>query len=319
MRHRLRVSALAATLIVCGTLAAGVSSLRAYPERPINLVVPWGVGGGGDRVGRVIAGLLASKLGVSVPVINITGAPGQVGLNKVLNDPADGYNIIEITSDTYILFARPNARFKVSDFAPIAIVDQQLSGFFLRYDSPWKTWNDVLAAAKTKSVKVAGSGIGTQSDVTVNYLNRDMGLNFVSIPFPDPGLRWSAVLGDHAELLYAQFGDLDAYLASKKLRPILSFADKRIDGFPDIPASKELGYRIDITHFRSIAVKAGTQPAVYDALLGATNAISDTPEYKKMLEAQTALPDSYIPGPKAQDYVEAWVSAVRSLISTAAR
>ena len=53
MRHRLRVSALAATLTVCSTLAAGVSSLHAYPERPVNLVVPWGVGGGGDRVGRV--------------------------------------------------------------------------------------------------------------------------------------------------------------------------------------------------------------------------------------------------------------------------
>jgi putative tricarboxylic transport membrane protein len=319
MRHRLRVRGLAATLVLCGTLAAAVSALHAYPERPVNLIVPWGVGGGGDRVGRIIAGLLAPKLGVSVPVINITGASGQVGLNKVLNEPADGYNIIEITSDTYILFARPNARFKVSDFAPIAIVDQQLSGFFLRYDSPWKTWNDVLAAAKTKPVRVAGSGIGTQSDVTVNYLNRDMGLNFVSIPFPDPGLRWSAVLGDHAELTYAQFGDLDAFLASNRLRPVLAFSDKRLDGFPDIPASKEFGYSIDITHFRSIAVKAGTQPAVYDALLGATNAISDTPEYKKMLEAQTALPDSYISGPKAQDYVEAWVSAVRSLISTAPR
>jgi tripartite-type tricarboxylate transporter receptor subunit TctC len=319
MRHRLRVRALTATLVFCGTLAAGVSSLHANPDRPINLVVPWGVGGGGDRVGRVIAGLLASKLGVSVPVINITGASGQVGLNKVLSEPADGCNIIEITSGTYILFARPNTRFKVADFASIAVVDQQLSGFFLRYDNPWKTWNDVLAAAKTKSVRVAGSGIGTQSDVTVNYLNRDMGLNFVSIPFPDPGLRWSAVLGDHADLTYAQFGDLDAFLASKQLRPILAFADKRVDGFPDIPASKELGYRIDITHFRSIAVKASTPAAIFNMLVGATNAISDAPEYKKMLEAQTALPDSYISAPKAQDYVEAWVSAVRSLTSTAAQ
>jgi tripartite-type tricarboxylate transporter receptor subunit TctC len=319
MRHRLRVRALATVVVLCGNLAAGLNPVHAYPERPVNLIVPWGVGGGGDRVGRIIAGLLASKLGVSVPVINVTGASGQVGLNKVLNEPADGYNIIEITSDTYILFARPNARFKVADFAPIAVVDQQPSGFFLRYDSPWKTWADVVAAAKTKPVRVAGSGIGTQSDVTVNYLNRDMGLNFVTIPFDDPGLRWSAVLGDHAELLYAQFGDLDAYLASKKLRPILAFADKRVDGFPDIPAGKELGYRIDVTHFRSIGVKAGTQPAVYDALVGAMNAIADTPEYKKMLADQTALPDSYIPGPKAQDYVQAWVGAVRSLTSTAAR
>ena len=149
----------------------------------------------------MIAGLLASKLGVSVPVINVTGASGQVGLNKVLNEPTDGYNIIEITSDTYILFARSNSRFKVSDFASIAIVDQQPSGFFLRYDSPWKTWDNVLAAAKSKTVTVAGSGIGTQSDVTVNYFNKDLRLNLVTIPFDDPGLRWTSVLGEHADLL----------------------------------------------------------------------------------------------------------------------
>ena len=150
MRQIFRVRALIAAFAVCGMLAGGVMSARAYPERPINLIVPWGVGGGGDRVGRVIAGLLASKLGVSVPVINVTGASGQVGLNKVLNEPTDGYNIIEITSDTYILFARSNSRFKVSDFASIAIVDQQPSGFFLRYDSPWKTWHDVPGGGKVK-------------------------------------------------------------------------------------------------------------------------------------------------------------------------
>ena len=88
------------------------------------MIVPWGVGGGGDRVGRIFAGLMSAKLGVSVPVINVTGASSQVGLNKVLGEPADGYNVIEITSDSYILFAAANAKFKVSDFTALAVVDR---------------------------------------------------------------------------------------------------------------------------------------------------------------------------------------------------
>ena len=58
---------------------------------------------------------------------------------------------------------------------------------------------------------VAGSGFGTQSDVTVNYFDKVQGLKFVSVPFDDPGLRWNSLLGGHTDLLYAQFGDLDVY------------------------------------------------------------------------------------------------------------
>lgn len=293
----------------------GAPPVRAFPDRPINLIVPWGVGGGGDRVGRVMASLLTLKLGVSVPVLNVTGASGQVGLTKVLGEPADGYNIIEITSDTYILFARPRPPFKVADFMPLAVVDQQPSGFFVRADSPWKTWEDVANAAKSRNVTVAGSGIGTQSDVTVNYFNKTAQLKLVTVPFDDPGLRWSSLLGGHSDLLYAQFGDLDAYLAGKKLRPILAFADERLPGYPGIPTAKEKGYNVDITHFRAFAVKQGTSAPVYDQLLAAMNAISHAPEYKKMLEDQAALPNSYMSGAQAQDYIQKWVAGVHGVIA----
>ena len=202
------------------------------------MIVPWGVGGGGDRVGRIFAGLMSAKLGVSIPVINVTGASSQVGLNKALGEPADGYSVIEITSDSYILFAAANAKFKVSDFNALAVVDRQPSGFFVRQDSPFQTWADVLQAAKSNAVTVAGSGFGTQSDVTVNYFDKVAGLKFVSVPFDDPGLRWNSLLGGHTELLYAQFGDLASYLASKQLRPILAVADNRLPDYPAIPTAQ---------------------------------------------------------------------------------
>lgn len=314
MRTSTKVRHLLVALSLIGTML-GAPSARAFPDRPINLIVPWGVGGGGDRVGRVIAGLLSSKLGVSVPVLNVTGASGQVGLTKVLGEPADGYNIIEITSDTYILFARPRPPFKVADFTPLAVVDQQPSGFFVREDSPWKTWEDVVNAAKSRSVTVAGSGIGTQSDVTVNYFNKATHLKLVTVPFDDPGLRWSSLLGAHTDLLYAQFGDLDAYLAGKKLRPILAFADERLPRYPEIPTAKEKGYNVDITHFRAFAVKDGTSAPVYDHLVTAMDAISHSPEYKKMLEDQAALPNSYKSGQQAHDYIQKWVAGVHGVIA----
>ncbi len=288
---------------------------RAFPDRPINMIVPWGVGGGGDRVGRIFAGLMSTKLGVSVPVINVTGASSQVGLNKALTEPADGYSVIEITSDSYILFAAANAKFKTSDFAALAVVDQQPSGFFVRADSPFKTWDDVVAAAKSRTVTVAGSGFGTQSDVTVDYFDKVQGLKFVSVPFDDPGLRWNSLLGGHSDLLYAQFGDLTSYLQSKQLRPILAFADQRVPEFPAIATVTELQYRINITHFRAFAVKTGTEGQRYDTLVAAMNAAAQSPDYKKMLADEAAVPDSYLSGPAAQAYVAKWVTDLQDLIA----
>lgn len=313
MRRDVRMVGAAAALLVAATLLTAFPA-NAFPDRPVNLVVPWGVGGGGDRVGRVIAGLMSAKLGVSVPVINVTGAASQVGLTKVLNDPADGYTVVEITSDSYILFATANPKFKESDFTALAIVDQQPSGFFVREDSPFKTWDDVVAAAKSRAVTVAGSGFGTQSDMTVNALDKSQGYKFVSIPFDDPGLRWNSLMGGHTELLYAQFGDLESYLSGKRLRPILAIADKRLPSYPAIPTAKEFNYNVDITHFRAFAVKSGTDAAHYQALLAGLNAASKEPEYKQMLAAEAALPDSYVSGNAAQDYVSKWIAGLRDLI-----
>ncbi len=287
----------------------------AFPDRPINMIVPWGVGGGGDRVGRIFAGLMSTKLGVSVPVLNVTGASSQVGLNKALTEPADGYTVIEITSDSYVLFAGANAKFKMSDFTALAVVDQQPSGFFVRVDSPFKSWNDVLAAAKSRTVTVAGSGFGTQSDVTVNYFDKVQGLKFVSVPFDDPGLRWNSLLGGHSDLLYAQFGDLTSYLQSKQLRPILAFADKRVAGFPAIPTVMELNYRINIPHFRAFAVKTGTDGQRYDTLVAAMNAAARSPDYSKLLAGEDAVSNNYVSGLAAQAYVANWVTDLRDMIA----
>ena len=308
-------SLLAALISVSMVLSAGPA--RAFPDRPINLILPWGAGGGGDRVGRVIANVLAPTLGVSVPVINVPGASGQVGLAKVLREPADGYTITEITSDTYILFAGAHPRFKVSDFTPLAVVDQQPSGFFVREDSPWKVWDDVVRFTKSRNAKVAGSGFGTQSDATVSYFNKTVGLKLVSVPFDEPGMRWDSLLGGHTDLLYAQFGDLATYLANKQLRPILVFAAQRLASYPGVPTDKELGYAIDITHFRAFAIKPGTTPARYTALVTAMNTVAKSAMYKDMLQSETALPDSYISGRQAEDYISSWVNSVHNLLSKA--
>ena len=78
---------------------------------------------------------------------------------------------------------------------------------------------------------------------------------------------------------------------------------------------KEFNYNIDFTHFRAFAVNNGTDASKYDALVSAMNAASQSPEYKKMLTDEAAIPDSYIAGQAAQAYVQKWVEELRDLIA----
>ena len=79
--------AVAVMLASCAALAGAALAQDRYPSRPIEFIVPWGPGGGADQVARKLAPALEKELKVSLPVINVAGATGQTGLNKMLTSP----------------------------------------------------------------------------------------------------------------------------------------------------------------------------------------------------------------------------------------
>ena len=85
------------------------------------------------------------------------------------------------------------------------MVIQQPSAFLVAEGGKFKDWADVEKAAKTQTMRVGVTGFGSNDDLTVNFLAKK-GLKFVSVPFPKPGERYSAILGGHAEVLYEQIG-----------------------------------------------------------------------------------------------------------------
>src|SRR5260370_39437209 len=103
--HRRR---LGGVLLLCGWLIAGISNAvqavdEPYPVRPIDLIVPWGPGGGADYIGRALGKELQPLLGVSLPILNVPGGTGQTGIIKMRGSKADGYTIEEVTSETILL------------------------------------------------------------------------------------------------------------------------------------------------------------------------------------------------------------------------
>lgn len=303
---------LSASLIVLS--ASGVAAAdEAYPSRPIDLIVPWGTGGGADYIGRALAKELEPLLGVSLPVLNVPGGTGQTGLIKMRNTKADGYTIEEVTSETVLLEVTGKPLFKLADFVCLAIVDQQNAGLLVRADSPLKTWQDVVNAAKTRRVSVAFDGYGSSGDLIVNYLGRKLGVKFDLVPYDKAGERIASVLGGHNDVLFTQPGDVASYIEGKQLRPILLFADDKDPRFPDVPVSKSFGLDASFIHFRAMYVKTGTPPAIVDKLTQAVTKATASPGYKAALEREAALNNSIVSSEKASEFIRAWLAEARRI------
>ncbi|HXF65745.1 MAG TPA: tripartite tricarboxylate transporter substrate binding protein [Burkholderiales bacterium] len=290
--------------------AAPAAAQDRYPSRPIEFIVPWGPGGGADQLARKIAPGLEKELKVSLPVINVAGATGQTGLNKMLTQPADGYSISIFIADTLAVLLDPATKWKLEDIVPAAIMIRQPSAFFVAESSPLKTWKDVEAEARKRPLKVGITGFGSADDLTVIYLN-GKGLKFQSVPFPKPAERYTAILGGHADILYEQLGDVKSFLESKQMRPVVIFADARFPAYKDVPTGKEVGHTIVINQFRSIVMKAGTEAARVRAVSDALARVAATDDYKAWLRDQYAEEASFIPAAGALDFMKRELEVMR--------
>ena len=293
------LAACVAALVACAALAQD-----KYPSRPVEFIVPWGPGGGADQVARKSGKMMEDDLKVSFPVLNVPGATGNTGMTKLLAAQPDGYSISVMTWDTYALLAtNPATRWSLKDIIPVALMIKQPSAFMTATNSNLKTWADVEREAKTRPLKVAVTGFGSPDDITVNYFV-GRGLKLIAVPFANPGERYTAVLGNHADLLYEQLGDVRSFLDSKQIQPVIIFADKRYAAFPDVPASKELGFDITLPQRRAVIMKAGTDPAKVKVISDALAKVAASPEFKAYLHEQYATDDSYFAAADAAKIME---------------
>jgi tripartite-type tricarboxylate transporter receptor subunit TctC len=284
-----------------GCLAAGLPAMSAsaqekYPGRPVDFIAPSGPGSGVDQLARFFSPLLEQELKTPFPVLNVTGAVGAVAMAKLLAGRTDGYTIGLYVASMNALIPAGRASWKLADLAPIARLEKISSFLFVKQDSPFKTFDELAADVKAKpdALKTAILGKGSLDDVTLTFMARK-GFKTTVVPFASPGQRYSSILGDHADILYEQAGDVHQFIDSKKMRPIIVFNETRLPEFPDIPCSREKGFEIFLPEYRGVVAKAGTPEADIKVLSDAFGAITKTPEYQKFAKEQLLAGDSYAP------------------------
>ena len=297
-----------------GALAAGGAlAQEKYPSRPVEIIVPWGPGGGADQLARIVGKLLEPMLGTSFPVVNVPGATGGSGMAKLLAAPADGYSMAIYIADSHALLAGPSPRWMLNDIVPAAVLIKAPSFIFAAEKSRFKTWGDFAKEvhAKPGVLKVATLGFGSVDDMSLSTLARG-GIKVIQVPYAKPGERYVSVIGGHVDALYEQAGDVRQFIDSKQIHPLMVFGKERFAPFKDVPCSYELGFHISLPQFRALVLKAGTPPERLKILSDALARVAASAEYKAFLEQQYATADSFMDAGQAAPFLKAQLEEMKS-------
>ena len=310
--------------VFCTSVAALGCALTTHAladEKPnagaVELIVPFGTGGGADQLARESAKLLDGVLAARVTVTNIPGATGNTGIAKLIAAPNDGNTMAVLTADTFSLLAYLNPGWKLADIVPLAIMMKQPSALFLPENSRFKTWADFEKEARLRpdTLRVAITGLGSPDYLTLQQLAAK-GIRLAPVPLANPEERYRAPFEGKADALYEQQGDVQSLIDAKQLRPILVFSAARLASFKDVPASQELGFAIVRNQFRAIIVRAGTDPAKIKAMSESLDKVAAMPQYKSFLDKAAAIKDSYVPAKNAVAFMQGELDAMKKIVDS---
>lgn len=268
MRHR-QWSRRGITMLFLGSLAVAVvgctpvveGTTDGFPDRPVELVVPFSAGGPTDIVGRVVADGLAQELGAGgqraqIPVVNKPGAGGIVGTVEVMNANPDGYSLTVVTGTSY--GSQPHFEstpYGPTDLTPIAELTALPSVLVVSADSEIESFADYVAEAnsRTDGLRYGTTGVGSSAHVSFAALSGEAEMQTSDVPYEGNAPMINALLGNNLDSAVIQSVDAVPNVESGDFRPLVVLGSHRPEGFEDVPLATELGYTIDNDLFFGIA------------------------------------------------------------------
>jgi len=234
---------------------AGVAAAK-YPDRNINLIVPWAAGGGTDMVARILAPEVEKVLGEKLVVINKTGGNGAIGHTFGAQAKPDGYTITLGTTEMSTVHLLGLAKFTYTDFDPICLVATGPGSLSVLAASPLKNLADFVAAAKKKpgEIKVSSIGVGGIWNLVAVGMAKRAGIKLNILPYAGGGPAVTAALGGHVDAASVGFMEALPQVLDKKMRMLAVASDQRVKAYPEFPTFKEQGVDLDLGAYWAIMV-----------------------------------------------------------------
>ena len=296
---------LALTAIALCTLLAPLSASAEdanWPTKPVKFVVPFPPGGSVDPLARLIAVRLSASMGQQFIVENKPGASGSIGTAFVAKAPPDGYSFVFVF-DTHAVNPTllPMTFDTVKDLAPVMLIGTAPMAIATNPSKPYKTFADVIAAAKAKpnTVTFGSIGNGSMGHLTMTLLQHAGGFTLVHVPYKGGGPMTQDALGGQIDLAVGSVAVLSPQVRSGKLRAVAVTGNKRSHSMPDVPALSEQGFPgFSALAWWGIFAPAGTPKPILDKFHAELVKALNQPDLRKTLTEQLGM-DLVVSTPEA--------------------
>ncbi|KRE00374.1 hypothetical protein ASE63_09945 [Bosea sp. Root381] len=273
-----------------------ISPSWAFPDRPVQLIVPWAAGGGMDAVMRIFAAGYEAELKQPVNIVNRTGGGGITGHTAIATATADGYTLGGISPEISFFKTLGMGDLTVDSIDAFSRVSLIPAGVTVKADSPYKTAADYIKAVKDNpkgTLMASGTGVGGSWHIASGGLLKAAGLT------PD-AVKWVPSNGGAPALNDLVAGGLQVFTGSPiearamleagRVRTILLMTEERHPNFPDVPSAKEAGLDWTYQNWFALAGPKGIPADRRKILFEAAERTMQRPEVRKAMADRGITP-----------------------------
>ena len=304
------------TFFIAGTIQFSVAQDRSpFPNRPIELIVPYSPGGGSGLTAETMRKIVSDEKLSPQPLVTTykPGAMGLIGWTYLASKKGTGYTIATATAGFNFCVLTKQTELRQEDFTPIAILVEDTQVIVTHPQSPFKTIKDAINSAKKNpnSVKVGATGAISPDSTVAGMIEYNEKIKFNIIPFMGGGETMTAILGGHVDLSVGNPSEMAPHIFAGKLRPLAVFSDKRLADLSNVPTMKEMGYNMTFMTPRGVLASAGIPKNQEMFLIGLMKKITESKAWAEYAK-QTMMTVTFIGG---EDYSK-YMRAERGKLST---
>ncbi|RXG87877.1 tripartite tricarboxylate transporter substrate binding protein [Bradyrhizobium vignae] len=278
-------TALTVVLGVAGLIAgnAPAPAQAVYPEKSLQLIVPFPPGGASDVVARIIGGELETRLGKPVIIMNRPGGGTTIAAKEVARSAPDGYTLFFSSNSSFTLPAAVKESVPydaAKDFEPLGQVGKITLVLVTYKDNPIKDVAALVTEAKANPDKLslASFGVATVSHFAGELFKSAAGIKMVHLPYKGSAPAMNDLIGKHIQYHVDTVIAVKPQIDAGTVKVLAVFSAKRTPFLPDVPTLAELGYgNIDFASWGAVVTPKGLPPAVHDKLSAALEETINSP------------------------------------------
>ncbi len=309
--------------VVVGAILAAiiphVSAAQSYPHKPVRLIVPFGPGGPGDTVGRMISKKLTESLGQSVVVDNRSGATTIIGTELAAKSAPDGYTLLLISTTHAV---NPSLFKKlpydpIKDFAPVTLITSTPFMLVIHPSVAASSVSELVALARSRpgQLNYGSSGNGSSIHLTTELLKTAAKIEMAHVPYKGSGPAFIDLIGGQVQLLFSSTVSSLPHVKSGKVRGLAITSLKRAPSLPTIPTIAESYPGFESSSWFGMLVPAMTPKPIIERLLADTRTALKSSEVSHALTSQGAEPGGSPPAEFAayfQSEIKKWARVIDS-------